>query len=151
MPQYRFSQRSIDRLNGVHPELILVASRALQYSPVDFAITEGVRDLATQELYVAQGKSRTLNSRHLTGDAIDVAAYVDGRITWEWGYYEQIAQAFKRAADELGIAIEWGAAWGRKLGDYASAADAMEAYRAERAEVDRKPFMDGPHFQRGTA
>lgn len=122
MQPYRFSERSIDKLKGVHPELVLVASRALQYSEIDFAIIEGVRDLETQKRYQREGKSKTLHSRHLTGDAIDVAAYVDGHINWTWDLYEEIARAFKRAADELGIPIVWGGDW--------------------------ESFKDGVHFQR---
>ncbi|MBR8317288.1 M15 family metallopeptidase [Burkholderia dolosa] len=60
---------------------------------------------------VAEGKSQTMNSRHLSGDAIDVVAYVDGAIPWEWRYYEQIATAFKRASAESGIPIMWGGNW----------------------------------------
>lgn len=123
MQTYRFSKRSLQRLQGVHPQLVLIASRALLYSEVDFAITEGVRDIETQKRYVSEGKSQTLQSRHLTGDAIDVVAYVNGRISWQWDLYVEIARAFKRAARELGFDIEWGGDW--------------------------TAFKDGVHFQRG--
>lgn len=122
MQQYSFSQRSIRRLSGVHPELVLLASRALLYSPVDFGVTEGLRTIDRQRQLVADGKSQTMDSLHLTGDAIDVAAYVAGSVTWEWDLYEEVAAAFKRAADELDIAIEWGGDW--------------------------TTFKDGVHFQR---
>lgn len=119
---WKFSQRSISKLTGVHPELVLVASRALSYSPYDFGITDGVRTLAQQEKLVADGKSKTMNSRHLTGDAIDFAVYIDGAITWDADYYGAVAGAFKVAARELAVDIDWG-------GDF-------------------KSFFDGPHIQR---
>ena len=107
-PLFKFSKRSLDALQGVRPELILVASRALSYSTVDFAITEGLRTKERQEKLFQEGASRTLNSKHLTGHAIDVVAYEDGSISWAWDCYEQIDDAFQQAADELGIPIRWG-------------------------------------------
>lgn len=107
-PLFKFSKRSLDALQGVRPEMILVASRALAYSTVDFAITEGLRSKARQAQLFQEGASRTLNSKHLTGHAVDVAAYVDGTISWEWELYVQIDDAFQQAADELGLPITWG-------------------------------------------
>ena len=118
---YKFSQRSLDRLVGVHPDLVRIATRALEISDIDFAITEGLRTLAKQQQLVAKGASTTMRSRHLTGHAIDLAAIVDGEIRWDWGLYDKLAQSMKRAAHELNIPIEWGGDW--------------------------KTFKDGPHFQ----
>jgi len=95
----------------VNSELVRLARRALEVSNVDFGVTEGVRTKERQRQLVAQGASQTNNSRHLTGDAIDVVAYACGAITWEWKYYEQIAIAFKRASAELGIPVKWGGDW----------------------------------------
>ncbi|MEB8638641.1 M15 family metallopeptidase [Cronobacter muytjensii] len=118
---YKFSQRSEERLQGVHPDLVKVARRALQLSPVDFGVTEGLRTAERQKQLVAEGKSQTQNSRHLTGHAIDVFAYPTPAGSWDWKYYEQIAGAFKAAAVELNIPIEWGGDW--------------------------TTLKDGPHFQ----
>lgn len=143
---YRFSLRSRYRLSGVHPALVAVAHRALELSTVDFGITEGLRSKARQvELYQA-GASRTLESRHLTGHAIDVVAYVGGQVRWEFDLYRRIAEAFAQAGAELNTAVEWGACWcridgaqdlSRLVGDYVS-------YCRDRG---RKPLVDGPHFQ----
>ncbi|MCG8393352.1 MAG: M15 family metallopeptidase [Pseudomonadales bacterium] len=111
MMDYRFSKRSMGHLAEVHPHLAMVAVRALQLSPVDFGVTDGKRTMAEQKQEVAEGDSQTLNSRHLTGHAIDVMAYVDGQGSWEWEDYEQIGEAFKAAADEIGVAITWGGDW----------------------------------------
>jgi peptidoglycan L-alanyl-D-glutamate endopeptidase CwlK len=121
MIQHRFGLRSQGNLIGVHPALVEVTMRALQLSTVDFAITEGLRSMARQQELFKQNKSKTLASRHLTGHAVDVAAMPDGKLSWAWDYYEQIAIAFKQASKELNIPIEWG-------GDWVS-------------------FRDGPHFQ----
>ncbi|UYZ83187.1 hypothetical protein MTZ49_11320 [Entomomonas sp. E2T0] len=77
---FKFSQRSLDKLTGINPDLRKVVDRALQLSTIDFGITEGLRDRATQEKYVASGASQTMNSRHLTGHAVDVVAYVNGKV-----------------------------------------------------------------------
>ena len=108
---FRFSQRSYDKLAGVRPELVAVATLALSRSPVDFGITEGLRTKKRQRELYNEGKSRTMNSRHLTGHAIDVAAYVDGKVTWDWQSYLQISQAMKHAAEDLGVNIQWGDEW----------------------------------------
>lgn len=118
---FKFSQRSLDRLQGVHPDLVKVVNKALEISEIDFAITEGLRTIEKQRQLVEKGASTTMRSRHLTGHAIDLAAIVDGEIRWDWGLYDKLAQSMKRAAHDLQIPIEWGGDW--------------------------KTFKDGPHFQ----
>lgn len=81
---FRLSQRSRERLKGVHPDLVAVVEAAILLTPVDFMITEGLRTPARQAELVRAGASRTLNSRHLTGHAVDVAAWVDGGVRWDW-------------------------------------------------------------------
>lgn len=110
---YRLSQRSRDRMKGVHPHLVAVVELAIQLSGVDFTITEGLRTPARQKELVKAGASRTQNSRHLTGHAIDVAAWVDGTVRWDWPLYPKIAAAFKQAARELNTPIIWGGDWQR--------------------------------------
>jgi peptidoglycan L-alanyl-D-glutamate endopeptidase CwlK len=117
---FKLSQRSIDRLSGVHPDLVSVVKLAIERSEVDFMVTEGLRSKERQKELVAAGASKTMNSRHITGHAVDLAAYVNG-IRWDWPLYEKIAKAMKQAAYELNIKIEWGGDW--------------------------KSFKDGPHFQ----
>lgn len=118
---FRFGLRSQANLLDVHPDLVKVAYRALELSPVDFTVTEGRRTASKQQELFKQHKSQTLASRHITGHALDVAALVNGKVTWNWAEYELIATAFKESAAELGIPIEWGGDW--------------------------KSFRDGPHFQ----
>lgn len=121
MSNFKFSQRSENNLKGVNQDLVKIVRRALQLSPVDFGITEGLRTVERQRQLVAAGKSQTMNSRHISGHAVDVFAYPTSAGSWEWKYYEQIATAFKQAAKELNIPVEWGGDW--------------------------KTLKDGPHFQ----
>lgn len=121
MSNFKFSQRSENNLKGVNPDLVKIVRRALQLSPVDFGITEGLRTVERQRQLIAAGKSQTMNSRHISGHAVDVFAYPTSAGSWEWKYYEQIATAFKQAAKELNIPVEWGGDW--------------------------KTLKDGPHFQ----
>ena len=109
----KWSNRSLGNLKGIHPDLRRVMDRALQESPLDFIVIEGLRSEKRQRELVAQGASLTMNSRHLTGHAIDVLAVVGGRADWSWPLYEQIALAFKAAAEELGYPIIWGGDWER--------------------------------------
>ncbi len=118
---FKFSQRSEDNLKGVKPQLVAVVRRALELSSVDFGVTEGLRTQERQRQLVAEGASQTMNSRHLTGEAVDVAAYVGGAVSWDFPLYQKISEAFKQAALELNTPIEWGGEW--------------------------KTLVDGPHFQ----
>ena len=118
---YKLSQRSRNRLRGVHPDLIAVVELAITITEVDFTVLEGVRTVERQKELVAAGASRTLDSRHITGHAVDLGAYVNGGIRWDWPLYHRIAEAMKRAADVLKVSIEWGGDW--------------------------KSFPDGPHFE----
>lgn len=110
---FRLSQRSRDRLKGVHPDLVAVVEAAIRLTSVDFMITEGLRTPARQAELVRAGASRTPNSRHLTGHAVDVAAWIDGGVRWDWPLYPRIAEAFKAAAAASGVALIWGGDWPR--------------------------------------
>ncbi|HEY3591739.1 MAG TPA: M15 family metallopeptidase [Buttiauxella sp.] len=108
---FKFSQRSETNLKGVNPQLVTVVRRALELSPIDFGITEGLRTVARQKELLAAGKSQTMNSRHITGHAVDVFAFPTPSGSWEWKYYKQIANSVKQAAKDLNIPIEWGGDW----------------------------------------
>ncbi len=110
---FRLSQRSRARLAGVHPDLVAVVEAAIRRTEVDFMVTEGLRDPARQATLVKAGASRTLNSRHLTGHAVDVAALLEGQVRWDWPLYGRIAGAFKAAAHDLGTPLIWGGDWTR--------------------------------------
>ena len=118
---YKLSKRSLSRLEGVHPDLVKVVKRAIEITEQDFTVLEGLRSYERQKLLVGTGASKTMNSRHLTGHAVDIAPYVDGGVSWDWDYYYPMAAAMKDAAKELDVPLEWGGDW--------------------------RTFKDGPHFQ----
>jgi peptidoglycan L-alanyl-D-glutamate endopeptidase CwlK len=117
----KWGARSLKNLTGIHPDLRRVMDRALQESPIDFTVIEGLRTLARQRQLVAKGASQTLNSRHLTGHAVDIMPLVNGVLRWDWPLYHRIAPAVKLAAQTEGVPIEWGGGW--------------------------RSFPDGPHWQ----
>lgn len=121
--------RSIANLKGVDKRLVAVVTRAADLSTVPFAVTEGRRTLARQKQLVAQGASKTLRSRHLTGHAVDVVAYVGTRISWELPLYFHIRDAMMQAAAEQGVTIRWGGDWD---GD---------------GSTSDESFVDSPHFE----
>lgn len=118
---FHLSQRSRQRLEGVHPDLVRVVERAIATTPIDFTVLEGRRTLARQRELVAAGASRTLNSRHLTGHAVDLAPLVGGKVRWDWPLFHQLAPVIKAAAAAEGVPIRWGGDW--------------------------KTFKDGPHWE----
>jgi hypothetical protein len=105
-------------MRGVDPRLVAIASRALAYSTVDFGVIEGLRSTERQKELVLTKASKTMNSRHLTGHAIDVMAYIGADGRWEEPLYHPINDAFQQAAKELGIAITWGGSWGWDFGHF---------------------------------
>lgn len=118
--KFKLSARSRARLEGVHPALIQVIEEAIKRTEVDFVVTEGLRTPERQRELRAKGASQTLNSRHITGHAVDLAAWV-GEVRWDWPLYDKIAEAVKAAAKDLGVPIVWGGDW--------------------------TTFRDGPHFE----
>ena len=115
---FKFSARSIQNLSGVHPDMIQIATRALQLSRYDFAITSGVRTVDEQKALVESGHSSIMNSRHLHGLAVDIAVWTEHDVTWDMNYYRSVSNAFKRAALELGIQIVWGGNWDQEDGPH---------------------------------
>ena len=114
-----WSNRSLSNMRGIHPDLRCVLDRALHDSPVDFVVTEGLRTLARQRELVRIGASTTMNSRHLTGHAVDLYAWVDLDLDGKVEFVEmsnprlmkQIADAIKAAAVTENVAIVWGGDW----------------------------------------
>lgn len=118
---FKLGPRSKMRLEGVHPDLVRVVDRAIEISTVDFTVLEGLRTPERQKTLLESGASQTMNSRHITGHAVDLGAWVDGQVDWSWPLYHKIAAAMKTAAKELGVSIVWGGDW--------------------------RNFKDGPHFE----
>lgn len=113
----KFSTRSLKHMNGLHPDLLKVLNEAIKDTPIDFAVTDGKRTMAEQKKFVAQGKSKTLKSRHLSGKAVDVMCYIDGKGTWNTRIYTQLSKHILAVAKKLGIALVWGGTW-KSFPDY---------------------------------
>lgn len=118
---YSFSAKSVGKLSGVHNDLQRVMLASIPNSPLDFGITEGLRTKERQQELFNSGKSQTMRSRHLTGHAVDIAVFIDGKPNWDFKNYQLVADHIKAKAKELNIPIVWG-------GDWTS-------------------FKDGPHFE----
>ena len=146
---FKLSTRSLDKLEGVDSDLVAVVKRAIELTKVDFGVIYGMRTVEEQEKLVAAGKSQTMKSNHLVGKAVDLMAYVDGAACWELNVYDDLCDAMKAAAEELGTPVKWGAAWSE--GDIrtypGTAEDAMMKYIDLRRSQGRRPFIDGPHFE----
>lgn len=108
---WKFGKKSKERLAGVKKPLQDLFNAAIADSPYDFSITCGLRTVEEQRVLVVTGKSRTMKSKHLTGDAVDIAVFVDGKITWDLKYYKAVAAHIKKVAVRMGIKIEWGGDW----------------------------------------
>lgn len=101
------SDRSRKALTGVHPDLIRVIERA-DAMGAKFTVVCGLRTKQQQEELVAQGKSKTMKSRHLTGHAVDLA---DEHFTWHEHEMNALSKVVKRAASDVGVPVEWGGDW----------------------------------------
>ena len=118
---FKLSKKSLAKLNEVNPDLQKLVKNAIGLSTIDFGISEGMRSKERQKELFDDGKSQTMNSRHLTGHAVDVYAWKDGAVSWEFEDYETINVAFSQAAKLTNIDYVWGGSW--------------------------KSFKDGPHFE----
>jgi peptidoglycan L-alanyl-D-glutamate endopeptidase CwlK len=116
---YKLGTRSLQNLSGVHPDLVAVVKRAIEITEQYFTVIEGIRSINRQRELFKKGASTTMNSRHITGHAVDM-------VPWpvDWNDLERfkiVSEAMKAAAEELEIPIVWGGDW--------------------------KSFHDAPHFE----
>jgi len=146
---FELSQRSLDRLEGVEDSLVVVVKRAIQLTKVDFGVSEGLRSVPRQMELVARGASKTMKSKHIDGLAVDLVAYISGRVSWELNLYDDIADAMAAAAKEHGVTVRWGGAWHiDDIGTWqGKMEDAMTTYIDLRRSQGKRPFIDGPHFE----
>lgn len=146
---FKLSRRSRDNLIGVDPDLAAVVERAIQITSVDFAVAEGLRTAARQRELFEKKATQTLESRHLKGEAVDLVAFLGGRISWELNLYDEIADAMRLAALERNVGLRWGAAW--NIPDIrhwsGTMEQAMNHYIDTRRKLGQRPFIDGPHFE----
>jgi peptidoglycan LD-endopeptidase CwlK len=129
--------RSLSRLEGVHPDLVRVVKKAAAMSDLDFTVLEGLRTTERQSQLMKQGATRTMNSRHLTGHAVDLAPMIGGKVSWDWPLYHRLADVMRSASVAESIPIRWGGTW--KL--------LTNIKGPITAKVLSRSFPDGPHFE----
>ena len=147
---YKLSKRSLDKLDGLDERLVSVVTSAIHRSKIDFGVICGMRTLEEQRALVEKGASQTMKSKHLDGLAVDLMAYIGSRGSWELNLYDDIADAMAEAAREVDVPIRWGAAWTvPNIAQFhgGTMEDAMNSYIDERRSQNRRPFIDGPHFE----
>lgn len=139
-PKYILSKLSLNRLEGLNPELLNVVKRAIELTTQDFLVVEGIR--TKEQCWINYGKGRTasqckaknvpikyaqpnlpkvtwlndpLGSKHVSGNAVDLVPYP---VDWnDLNKFRTIAVAMKAAANELNVKISWGGDW-KKTKDY---------------------------------
>lgn len=129
--------RSLSRLDGVHPDLVRVVKKAAAMSSLDFTVLEGLRTLDRQRKLLSEGATKTLNSRHLTGHAVDLGVLIGGEVRWDWGLYLKLGEIMRAASLAEKIPVRWGGTW--KL------LSAIEGPIT--AKILSRSFPDGPHFE----
>jgi len=113
--------RSLARLEGVHPDLVRIVKTAASISDLDFTVLEGLRTIERQKQLFAQKATKTMNSRHITGHAVDLAPMLGGEVSWDWPLYNRLAKIVKAAAATERLPLQWGGDW--------------------------RTFKDGPHWE----
>lgn len=145
---YILSEQSLQRLKGVHPDLVKVVKRAIQITEMDFTVNEGLRTVEKQREYVNAGKSQTMKSNHLTGRAVDIVPTPDGGpLSWNWDHYYEMVKAMQTAAEELNVTVRWGGCWDIINGKAGNPKSWVDAYGARKRAAGQKAFTDGPHFE----
>lgn len=154
--EFVLGERSRKELEGVKSELRQVVELAITLTSQDFTVIQGLRTVAEQAKAVAAGNSRTMKSKHLPQPpdqkawAVDLGAWVEGKVSWEFELYGAIAFAMDRAATTLGRAghIRWGCAWDRVLSDFGGSEGAyMAEAKAYAARHPGSDLLDAPHFE----
>lgn len=127
---YKFGKKSLEKLQTCHPDIQKICNELIKM--MDVTVLEGVRSQERQAELVAQGKSKTMNSKHLKqadgfSHAVDLAPYP---IDWEDGKRFMYMQGMIRGiAQQMGIEIRSGVDWDSD------------------GQVKDHSFSDGPHFE----
>ena len=144
----KLGKHSKSELVGVNDDLVAIVEKAIEITEQDFTVHDGIRTLKEQTELVRLGASKTMNSRHLTGHAVDLVPYINGKLRWEWIPIYTIANAMRKAAQHYQIPIVWGGAWDVDFTNSKNSPEAIvSAYVARRKKQGKKAFIDGPHFE----
>lgn len=144
---YSYGKGSIRRMEGLVTELRSVLELAIKLTDQDYSVVCGLRTIDEQRKIVASGFSKSLDSRHLTGHAVDLVPYVPGVNPWpvkgdsqsvikeKLRRFENVARAMFLAADELDIPLQWGNDWD------------CDGIPTSHDPDEKALIVDMPHFQ----
>ena len=105
---YKLGTKSLQNLIGVHPILAFAVVEAIKITKQDFTVFDGVRSMAKQKQYVAEGVSTTFNSYHLWGLAVDLVPWVNGKASWSEVLFIEIHEAMTMVIKEHNLNIDNG-------------------------------------------
>ena len=150
---FRLGHISETNLLGVDTRLIQVTRRAIRISHQDFRVIKGLRSPDDQADAIRTGASHCSlekgTCRHLTGQAIDLVAWVDGQIAWEpIDLYYRIAEAFRDASLSEGVPVRWGGSW-VVLQSTTDMRQSVKRYVdwCRRQTPRKRPLIDSGHFE----
>jgi len=121
---FKFSERSLECMEGVDEEMQLVYKHAIKDSPIDFGIPGhgGLRTAGVQNTMFIKGVSKCdgikNKSNHQSGDALDYYAYVNGHASWRPIHLAMVAGVILSTAKKLkrdgviSIELTWGGTFG---------------------------------------
>jgi len=151
---FSLGPQSRARLREGHSDLVAMVERAIQITAVDFAVYEVLRTYTRQAALVRAGASWTMDSRHITGHAVDLVPWLDfdgdghSELRWDWPLVYPIAVAMRQASLELATPLIWGGVWDTTLAHLQGPLeDAVAAYVARRRALGKPARIDGAHFE----
>lgn len=112
---FKLGNKSYSNLIGVNPILSSIVVHAISKSKYDFTVFEGIRTHKRQKYLVDTGRSWTMRSNHLTGNAVDLVPWIDNGPRWD-GYnttevFNEIHRCMMESAKEAGVELTWGGDW----------------------------------------
>ena len=129
---FSFSTNSAKKLLTVHQDLQDVFLAAIRVSPIDFGISHGRRTADEQFELWKQGRTfkggkwavtgkivtkcdgMRLLSKHQYAEAVDVFAFVNGKLSYDPVHLALIAGAVISEANSRNIPIRWGGTFGSR-------------------------------------
>ena len=128
---YSFSERSLNNMKGLHPDLVSVLEHAIVNAPYDFTVIEGLRNITRQKALFDGKATLTMDSKHLIqndgyGHAFDIGYIYDNHLDARYETYADLNDHFQEIASRLGVKLKWGGTFKKANG---------------------KPFVDAGHWQ----
>lgn len=139
--KFGLSENSEKSLIGVHANLVAVVRKAITLTVQDFGVHDALRSIEEQKELFASGATKTLESRHITGHAVDLVPYINGKLRWEWEPIYRIAESVRVASRELDVQIRWGGAWDISFTDSEEIPEHLVIAYSSRIKNQEKAFL----------